>query len=94
MLSATPSQMRSDFETNSISPLVLFQALAPLLLATHAASPGSASPKFVAISSQRGQITDCMAYTFDSYGCSKAALNYLIKKMDVEHPQIISFPIQ
>lgn len=74
-----------NFKINTLSPVLLLQKLSPLLL------PGG---KFIAISSQLGQITDAAPYPFSCYGASKAALNYVMKKADMESPGVTIFPIQ
>jgi NAD(P)-dependent dehydrogenase (short-subunit alcohol dehydrogenase family) len=85
-----PAQMRSDFETNTIGPVVLFQAFAPLLSSSDA--PGGA--KFVIISAILGQIEDSLPYQYNAYGISKAGANYIAKKLNQTIPDLISFPIQ
>jgi norsolorinic acid ketoreductase len=80
--------LASDFNINAIGPVVLFQAFLPLLQAS------SGPAKFVAISSLAGMITGAFPLPLNSYGASKAALNFLVKKMDVEYPGIVAFPIQ
>lgn len=80
--------MLNDFTINAVGPSILLKAFAPLLQAA------SGTAKFIAVSSLAGRINDAFPLPFNSYGASKAALNYLLKKMDIEYPDIISFPIQ
>lgn len=82
--------MKSDFETNTIGPVVLYQAFASLLSASDA--PGGA--KFVIISAILGQIADSLPYDYNAYGISKAGANYVAKKLNQTVPSLISFPIQ
>jgi NAD(P)-dependent dehydrogenase (short-subunit alcohol dehydrogenase family) len=84
------SQVRSDFETNTIGPIVLFQAFESLL----AASDAAGGPKFIIISSVLAQITEASDYSYDAYGISKAAVNFVAKKLSQEVPILISFPMQ
>jgi len=84
----TPAeQMRDHFEVNVIGTLVLLQATYPLLKAS------TISPKFVPISSGAGSITDgaTMPVGMLAYGSSKAALNYLTRKLHFEYENLICF---
>jgi len=86
----TPAeQMREHFEINVIGTLILFQASYPLLKAS------TPSPKFIAISSAAGSITDGTAFSGGvlAYGSSKAAENYLARKLHFEHEGLICFPM-
>ena len=82
------SDMREHFEVNTIGTLILFQAVLPLLEAAQA-------PKFVPISSIVGSISELEKTNFltVAYGTSKAALNYVTKKIHLEYPNIIAFPM-
>ena len=78
----TPVQaMKDHFEVNVIGPLILFQATLPLLTA-------APDPKFMVTSSSVGSIGDILQAPSLAYGCSKAAVNYLVRKVHVEHPNI------
>lgn len=88
--SATVAQLRSDFEINTIGPIVLFQAFESLL----AASDAPVGAKFVIVSSVLGQITEASDYSYDAYGISKAGANFVAKKLSQEVPSLISFPMQ
>jgi hypothetical protein len=46
------------------------------------------------ISSILGQITESLAYTYNAYGISKAAVNFVTKKIDQEDARVTAFPIQ
>ncbi|KIM82342.1 hypothetical protein PILCRDRAFT_820730 [Piloderma croceum F 1598] len=82
-------QMRDHFEVNVVGTLVLFQAAYPLL------SASTPSPKFIPITSGAGSITDCAVIPLSvlAYGSSKAALNYLARKLHFESANLICFPI-
>jgi norsolorinic acid ketoreductase len=84
----TVKDLQEHILINAIGPLLLFQAVLPLL-------EKSAKPKFVAISSSAGSIggMDLRPFPNAAYGTSKAALNYLTRKMHYEHENLIVFPI-
>jgi hypothetical protein len=46
------------------------------------------------ISSVLGQITEASDYSYDAYGISKVAVNFVAKKLSQEVPELISFPMQ
>lgn len=85
---ARPADLREHFEINVLGPLTLFQATLPLLEKAKA-------PKFVTVSSTAGSIggMETIPIPNSSYGTSKAALNYLTRKMHFEHEGLIAFPI-
>ena len=72
-------------EVNTVGPLALFQAFHDLF---------SDNSKFVVISSIAGQITDLTPYPVTAYGTSKAAVNYIVKKIDQENERLAAFPVQ
>ncbi|KAK4569367.1 hypothetical protein LTR86_003130 [Recurvomyces mirabilis] len=86
------SELRTHFEINALSPLALFQATYPLLLA----SP-TKSPKFVPISSRLGSMTEIakVQNPAAAYGASKAMLNYLTCRMhhESEESGLVAFPM-
>jgi len=88
--SATLTQLRSDFEINTIGPIVLFQAFESLL----SASDARGGAKFIIVSSVLGQIAEASDYSYDAYGISKAGANFVAKKLSQEVPGLISFPMQ
>ncbi|HAI58656.1 MAG TPA: SDR family oxidoreductase, partial [Xanthomonadaceae bacterium] len=59
---------RQAFETNALAPLLLTEALLPMLRAGH-------SPKVAFISSQLGSIARTSSFYTPSYAMAKAALN-------------------
>lgn len=87
----TPADILDDVKINSTGPVTIFQALAELLLASHAAG---GQPKFVAVSSLAARIVDPVPIEATAYGASKAALNYIMAKMNLEMAEIVAFPIQ
>ncbi|KZO92378.1 NAD(P)-binding protein [Calocera viscosa TUFC12733] len=83
--------MREHFEmvnerVNVLGPLVLFQSAWPLL-------QQSAEPKFVVISSIVGslQVGTTFPLPVMAYGTSKAAANWLGRKLHFEYPQLSAF---
>jgi NAD(P)-dependent dehydrogenase (short-subunit alcohol dehydrogenase family) len=68
-------------KVNVNGSLVLFQTVYPLLKAS------TPSPKFMAISSIAGSITIAPGFPFKSiaYGASKAALNFVVRKLHSEN---------
>lgn len=86
----TPTQeMESHFKINTVGPLVFFQAVNPLL------EKATGTPKFVAISTGIASITDMDQFPVPNtaYGSSKAALNFMIRKLHFEHPNIVIWPL-
>jgi NAD(P)-dependent dehydrogenase (short-subunit alcohol dehydrogenase family) len=70
-------------QINVIGTLMLFQAAYPLLKAS------TSSPKFIPISSAAGSITDVTTSPgLVAYGSSKAAENYLARKLHFEHEEL------
>ncbi|KAJ4311883.1 hypothetical protein N0V94_007730 [Neodidymelliopsis sp. IMI 364377] len=79
--------LRDHFETNTIGPILLFQAFVPLLKT-------SADPKFLAISTFLGSIgaqEQFPAGDFSPYGPSKAALNWLVKRVHIEEEWLTAY---
>ena len=85
VLETTADDVQYDFEVNTLGPLKLFQAAWPLLERGLQAST-SADGKFIVMSSSVGSIAGQQQEAFPStaYGMSKAALNYLAKKISIE----------
>lgn len=79
-------QIRNLFEVNTLSYVTLFQAVRPLL---KAAAEGGEPAKLLAITSNAGQIVDMeptIPAMVGSYGVSKAALNFLVRRTHFENP--------
>lgn len=83
-----PAEVQEHFAVNVVGTLALFQATCPLLKA-------SAAPKFVAISTFIGSIADMEQYPFPAtaLGISKAALNFLVRKIHFENDWLVAFPL-
>lgn len=88
-LMAPAQEMRDHYEINVIGTLVLFQASYPLLKAS------TQNPKFILISSGAGSISTGSQVPVEMlpYGASKAAENYLARKLHFENEGLIVFPI-
>lgn len=84
--------MREHLNVNTIAPIVLFQALQPLLKA-------SKSPVFMPISTNIGSIAaqgvliKMFPPVFAAYGSSKAALNWLVTRIHFEEPWLTTFVV-
>jgi norsolorinic acid ketoreductase len=86
ILSTTLSSIRDDFEVNTLGPIKLFQASYPLL-------KESPKPKFVLISSSLGSIGAIEPVPNLSYGVSKAAANFFVKKIQIDHEEIAAVAV-
>ena len=84
----TLEDLQEHISVNAMGPLLLFQAVLPLL-------EKSAEPKFVVISSSAGSLggMETRAFPNAAYGTSKATLNYLTRKMHYEHENLVVFPV-
>lgn len=84
-LNASIDSVRKHFEINTLGPLVLIQAFFPLLEA-------SSDPKFLVVTSAIGSIKLLEDYPvpFFTYGISKSAANYLVRKLHFENPKLTS----
>nr|XP_018265606.1 uncharacterized protein I303_01976 [Kwoniella dejecticola CBS 10117]OBR87764.1 hypothetical protein I303_01976 [Kwoniella dejecticola CBS 10117] len=88
--SIDPESFTHHFNINTRGPLTLFQAVRDLLIP----SKGGAEGKFVVISSALGSISWEGHYKGQTtYGTSKAAVNYLTRKIHFEEPELIAFNI-
>lgn len=87
-LEVPPSEIMRHFEVNTNGPLVLFQAMYALLRT-------SPAPKFVPISTGYGSIELGTQFPGDvyPYGASKAALNWVTRKLHHDFPELIVFPL-
>lgn len=84
-LETPASKVRAHFEVNTLGPLTLIQAFYPLL----SASP---LPRFLVITSSIGSISNMeqLPVPFFAYGASKAAANYLVRKLHFENENLVS----
>lgn len=83
--------LRDHFNTNTIGPVLLFQAVKPLLQASR-----NGKPVFVAISSVIGSMGFQEAFVgfpskFSPYGASKAALNWVVRRIHFEEPWLTAY---
>jgi norsolorinic acid ketoreductase len=85
VLETSGQDIRDHVEVNTIAPLNLIKAFKPLLEA-------SADPKFYVITAHLGSIGDMENLPFPTfaYGASKAAANYLVRKLHFENPWLTS----
>lgn len=81
-------QMQNLMDVNTYGPLLLFQAMWPLL----SAAP---SPKFVVISSIVGSIVEVEKFAFanPAYAMSKLAVSYLVRRLHHENERLIAMAI-
>ncbi|KAL7657374.1 hypothetical protein ACMYSQ_003560 [Aspergillus niger] len=82
------SDVLSHIEVNTLGPLRLFRAVAPLL-------QRASLPKFAYVSTLLASIHEIeqIPSLTAAYGMSKVAGNYLIKKIDAENQYLIALPI-
>ncbi|PGH01653.1 hypothetical protein GX51_05096 [Blastomyces parvus] len=78
-LSITAADLRASFETNTIAPLMTFQALWPLLQAAEGPK------KFIMLSSSVASIGAMEPFVGSAYAMSKVAMNWATKSL---HEQI------
>ncbi|RYP04925.1 hypothetical protein DL764_004137 [Monosporascus ibericus] len=89
----TPESLRDHFNTNTIGPVTLFQAVQPLLQASK-----TGNPIFVPISTVVGSIgsqesLSAFPQIFSPYGPSKSALNWLIHRLHHEETWLTTFVV-
>ncbi|RDW76331.1 SDR family oxidoreductase [Aspergillus mulundensis] len=80
-LHTTAPDLRSSFETNTIAPLLVFQAIWPLLKSAKSA------PKAVFMSSSVGCISAQEPFPGGAYGASRAAGNWLTRAIHLQHEE-------
>lgn len=87
--------MREVFEVNTLGVVSLFKAVYPLLKATaDAADKNPCQPVFVGISTNLSSILNLeadAAVPAGAYGASKAALNYLVRRIHFENEWLTAF---
>lgn len=88
LIDVDPQSLVDHFKVNTVGPLILFQGLYPVLLKRQ-------TRKFITVSSSVAGITDMLKPTSTAYGTSKAALNFITKRIHMEHSAdgFIAFPI-
>lgn len=87
LASAPLQDLREAVEVNTVAPLALFQAVVPLLQA-------AAAPRFLVVSTAIASIRNLeatSAFALGTYGASKAAVNYLVRRMAFENRWLNSF---
>ncbi|KAL4875107.1 hypothetical protein BJY04DRAFT_202614 [Aspergillus karnatakaensis] len=80
-ITTTAEELRTCFEINTIAPLLLFQALWPLL------QQSPRTPKVINISSSVGSIGAQEPFPGGGYGPSKAAKNWLTQALHLQHAE-------
>ena len=83
-----PAQVEAHISVNTIGPLLLFQAVLPLL-------QRSPEPKFVLLGSPLGSIggMENRPLPMGAYGVSKAAAHYLVRKIHFENEWLVAFAV-
>lgn len=91
VLNTPLEEVRRCLDINTISVLALFQATEPLLRKSQ-----SGNPKFIALSSNLGSIglAPHIPGPWYCYGVTKAALNYTIRRIHVEHDWLTATSLQ
>ncbi|KAL0935882.1 aflatoxin biosynthesis ketoreductase nor-1 [Colletotrichum truncatum] len=88
-IATTPVEdFRKAFEINTISPLMVFQGLWPLMDKPRSATDVPA--KFIGITSSVGSIETQEPVPGGAYGPSKAALNHITKSLHGQHKDLVS----
>ncbi|GJN90886.1 hypothetical protein Rhopal_003900-T1 [Rhodotorula paludigena] len=80
ILKTTHQDLTQSFEVNAVGPVLLFQALYPLLVK-------SSAPQFAVVSSILASIGLAFPFESEAYGISKAAVNYAVKRIALYHGQ-------
>lgn len=86
------SDMREHFEVNVLGVITLFGAMRPLLLR---ASTTTSPAKFITLGTSAGALGKMEAIPVPNaaYGPSKAALHWVTKKIHLENPELVAFPV-
>ena len=85
----TIDKLRENFEVNAVGPIRLFDAFFTLLSRL-------SDPKFIVVSSFAGSIgyqSNLPTFYVSNYGASKAAANFIVQRIHVEHTNMTAFPI-
>lgn len=80
--------LKNVLDTNTIGPILLFQATLPLLLKSPTGQPKWISMSTISSSIER--LDQTAAYPTVSYGLSKAALNFVTRAIHFQHEEIIA----
>lgn len=89
LIEVKANDIRKVFSINVTAPLLLFQAIRPLL-------EKGRNPRFLAITSIIGSkaLQSSLPWVAGTYGTSKAGLNFVTVRLAIEHPDIISIAVQ
>ncbi|KAK5048192.1 hypothetical protein LTR84_005862 [Exophiala bonariae] len=84
----TAVDILNHYRVNVVGVILLFQAVLPLL------QRSDKIPKFIAMSSETGTIGNQEKFEIPNgvYGPTKASLNWIMKKIHLEHINIVAFP--
>jgi norsolorinic acid ketoreductase len=88
-----PAIFAENFNVNVLGPLVLFQAFIDLL----GKSQRDLGPAFVVVSTLAASLTiqpNLAANPISAYATSKAAVNMVVRRIQIEHPDIIALELQ
>lgn len=82
------SDLMEHFDVNTAGPIRLFQAVLPLL-------QKGTDPKFMVLTSAVATISgmEFMPLALSSNGASKAAMNFLVRKIHFENEGLIAFAV-
>ena len=82
------TDLMEHFDVNAAGTVRLFQAVLPLL-------QKGTRPRFMAQSSIVSTIgaMEHIPFSVPSYGASKSAINFLVKRIHIEHPELIAFVV-
>ena len=91
ILGTSTDAVRRHMDVNLIGVMALFQAFEPLLRKSQ-----NKNPKFIALSSNLGSIglAPFIPGPWYCYGVTKAALNYLVRRVHVEHEWLTVVTLQ
>ena len=86
---AQTPDLLEHYHVNVVGTVIFFRAILPLL------KNSKRTPKFIAMGSAAGSIggQDAAPVPNAAYGPSKAALNWVIKKIHLENENVVAFPI-
>lgn len=89
--SISPEAVRRHLDVNLVGTLALFQAVRPLLQ-----KAPNKTPKFIALSSNLGSIglAPFIPGPWFGYGVTKAALNYMVRRIHVENEWLTTVALQ
>ncbi|KAK4120695.1 NAD(P)-binding protein [Parathielavia appendiculata] len=86
---ANPKDVEEGFQINTLGPILLYQAVKPLL-------DKSSAPRWVSVSSAVGSIGKLEAYGvagIGAYGVAKAGLNWFTVSIHAGNPSLIAFAV-